>query len=112
MNSWVQYSIGMAGVCVAVTGWVVYLESSHEHSHHVDERAYKKVSAVLSKTDVFGNLTFLPFCQIGALLISNLIPDEREREDALAPWQKRLSAWRDTRDGWPIARVVFRLRRL
>jgi len=43
MNSWVQYSIGMAGVCVAVTGWVVYLESSHEHSHHVDERAYKKI---------------------------------------------------------------------
>jgi hypothetical protein len=43
MNSWVQYSIGMAGVCVVVTGWVVYLESNHEHSHHADERAFKKV---------------------------------------------------------------------
>ena len=86
MNSWVQYSIGMAGVCVAVTGWVVYLESSHEHSHHVDERAYKKVSAALSKTDVFGNLTFLPFCQIGALLARLFLYATRKIRSKPYPW--------------------------
>jgi hypothetical protein len=43
MNNWVKYSIGMGGVVTAVTGWVIYLESNHEHGHHEDERAYKKV---------------------------------------------------------------------
>ena len=43
MNSWVQYSIGMAGVVAATTAWVVWLESGHEHGHHENPRAFKKI---------------------------------------------------------------------